>query len=245
MIYLTTDIHGKTDSLKRLLEAANFGDEDFLFILGDVIDRNGDGGVSLLIWLLTQPNVQLILGNHEYTFLLGNKWLFDEINDSNIDEFNYYKLSNLYNWQHNGGDVTIEAMRKISAETRADIITYLEECPLHETITVNDRRYILTHSGLGCFGKDKPLDDYIPHDLLWSRPMQNTVYNPEEYTVIIGHTPTLCYGSEFRNRIMKTESFWNIDTGAATKDGQPMLLCLDTLREYYIEPNGEIITIDP
>ena len=44
-------------------------DDDFLYILGDVIDRNGDGGVAMLRWIIARPNVQLLMGNHEAMML--------------------------------------------------------------------------------------------------------------------------------------------------------------------------------
>ena len=46
--------------LKKLLEYVNFYDDEdnWLYILGDVIDRNNNGGVDILKWLLFQPNVQ-------------------------------------------------------------------------------------------------------------------------------------------------------------------------------------------
>jgi serine/threonine protein phosphatase 1 len=65
MTYVISDVHGYSiEKLKILLEKAGFCEDDFLYILGDVIDRNGDGGVAILRWLLSRPNVQLILGNH-------------------------------------------------------------------------------------------------------------------------------------------------------------------------------------
>ena len=55
MIYAISDLHGyPLDRLKMLLDKAGFCDKDFLFIIGDVIDRNGDGGVSILSWLILQ-----------------------------------------------------------------------------------------------------------------------------------------------------------------------------------------------
>lgn len=53
MIYVTSDLHGYplSDCL-RLLDSAHFSDEDDLIILGDVIDRNGDGGIGTLRWML-------------------------------------------------------------------------------------------------------------------------------------------------------------------------------------------------
>lgn len=62
MTYVISDFHGyPLEKLKMLLAKANFGEDDFLYILGDVVDRNNDGGVEILEWLLSQYNVQLIL----------------------------------------------------------------------------------------------------------------------------------------------------------------------------------------
>ena len=45
-IYVTSDLHGlPLADLKRLLNMVNFNDDDWLFILGDVIDRQNDGGI--------------------------------------------------------------------------------------------------------------------------------------------------------------------------------------------------------
>ena len=35
-----------------LLDKAGFCDDDELFVLGDVVDRNGDGGVEMLMYLI-------------------------------------------------------------------------------------------------------------------------------------------------------------------------------------------------
>ena len=234
MIYLTSDLHGRFDCLKRLLCKAKFGDGDWLWIIGDVIDRNDDGGVAILKWLLLQPNAQLILGNHE-NFLLANRWLFEEVNDENIDNFNRNNLSMLSAWQANGGDVTIKALSAEPAETRQDILDYLGDCPLIERVIVNNRTYVLAHGGLGNFRKEKKLSDYSPNEILWERPSLTTVYSPDEYIVVVGHTPTFVYSDRYKNRMIKTDSFWNIDTGAAGKNGRPMLLCLDNLEEYYLD----------
>ncbi len=55
MIYAISDLYGyPLGKLKALLNKVNFCNDDFLYILGDVIDRNGDGGVEMLCWLLKQ-----------------------------------------------------------------------------------------------------------------------------------------------------------------------------------------------
>lgn len=242
MIYVTSDIHGRMDCLEKLLDCAHFNDDEnnWLYILGDVIDRNNNGGVDILKWLLLQPNVQLILGNHEQ-MLLSNKWIFREVNEDSTNALDEKDIALLSHWKSNGGDCTMKALAKQSRETRQDIIEYLEECPIIESVSVNDRRYILVHGGLGNYSKGKKLRDYTPNELLWDRPTFETKYDSEKYVVIFGHTPTGFYSSDYKNRMIVTDDWWNIDTGAAMNGGRPMLLCLDDLSAYYIEDDGTVL----
>jgi serine/threonine protein phosphatase 1 len=69
MIYVTSDLHGISPaSFRQMLRSADFGEEDFLYVLGDVIDR-GEYGAELLLELTQMPNAQLLLGNHEALLL--------------------------------------------------------------------------------------------------------------------------------------------------------------------------------
>ena len=100
MIFVTSDLHGyPLSNFQDLLHRAGFGQQpdDFLFILGDVIDRNGDGGVETLCWLLTQPNVQLLLGNHE-AFLLACDFLFETITESSLDSITESQMEIFTHW---------------------------------------------------------------------------------------------------------------------------------------------------
>lgn len=108
-IYVTSDLHGlPLSKLKQLLDNANFNHKtDWLFILGDVIDRQNDGGVEILKWLTEQPNIQLILGNHE-AMLLSCDFVFDEITDKSIEQFDSKKMELLMNYMQNGGGVTLK-----------------------------------------------------------------------------------------------------------------------------------------
>ena len=126
MVYVTSDLHGRFDCLKILLDKSGFYDSDdnWLYIIGDVIDRNCDGGVDILKWLLIQSNVQLILGNHE-DMLLSNAWVFDEVTDESLSGLEAMNIEALRQWEANGGDVTLKALSKESHSTRCDIIEYL------------------------------------------------------------------------------------------------------------------------
>lgn len=235
MIYVISDLHGYPLSrFLQLLKKADFSEDDFLFILGDVIDRNGDGGVEMLRWLLWQPNAELLLGNHE-AMLLSCDFVFDEITEEGIEQLTSEKMSLLMNYMHNGGDVTLKALRKLAAASREelyDILDYLREAPLYETVSAGGRDFLFVHAGLENFRKDRKLSDYSSDELLWARPAIDENYFNDVMTVF-GHTPTGSYGAAYEGEILKTATWINIDTGVASGN-EPVLLRLDDMAEFSL-----------
>lgn len=230
MIYVTSDLHGYSlDKFKDFLNKVGFCDEDFLYILGDVIDRGPDG-IKLLRWMMLQPNVQLILGNHE-SMMLACDFLFDEITEDSIAKLTGTKLNIYQTWVSNSGQVTLDALSGVRNKEIQYILEYLQEAPLYETITVNNRDFVLVHSGLGGFRKDKKLSEYSPTDLLWTRPTLYTDYF-DDVTVIFGHTPTVLLDSKYLGKIVRTKTWINVDVGVGIGQA-PCLLCLDTMKEIY------------
>lgn len=233
MIYVTSDLHGcSLESFQRLLAQAGFRQEDYLFVLGDVIDR-GEHGAELLLWLTEQPNVELILGNHE-AMLLACEFLFEEVTDESLDRLTSERFDLLGNWLQNGGGPTLSGLRKIlkeSPELMEGILDYLRDAPLYEIVEVQGKRFVLVHAGLENFRPDRDLDDYSPEELLFGRPALDTAYYPDA-TVVFGHTPTVYYGEEYRGKAVRTDTWICIDTGAAM-GGSPMLLRLDDMEEFY------------
>ena len=234
MIYVISDLHGyPLEKLKKLLEKADFGKNDFLYILGDVVDRNGDGGVEILTWLLSQPNVQLILGNHE-AMLLACEFLFDEITEESISSFDSEKMEILTNYQLNGGDVTLKALSKLnkeSPETVADILDYLHDAPLYEAVTAGNKDYFLVHSGIDDFEKGRKISEYPADAFIWAWPEFEDEYF-DDITTVFGHTPTKYYGEEYSNKIIKTRTWIAIDMGAGDGVTEPVLLRLDDMAEF-------------
>lgn len=232
MTYVISDLHGyRIEKLKKLLEKANFGEDDFLYILGDVIDRNGDGGVGVLQWLLCQPNVELIMGNHE-AMLLACDFIFDEVTETNIEKLDDKQYGILQNYILNGGGVTLRNLAKLDKQTRFDIIDYLRDCPLYEAITVGDKDYILVHAGFENFSKDRKLSDYSPSELFWAEPELDDEYY-DDINTIFGHTPTGLFGEEYKGKIVRTRTWTCIDCGAAT-GLEPVLLRLDDGKEFKL-----------
>ena len=234
-VYITSDLHGlPLNDLKKLLNSVNFNDNDWLYILGDIIDRQNDGGVEILKWLLNQPNAQLILGNHE-AMLLSCDFVFNEITEENILGFTPDKMELLMNYTQNGGDVTLKSLRKLmkdDPETVVDILDYLREAPLYETVSAGSNDFLLVHSGLDNFDKNKKIADYTADELIWAWPELNDEYFSDIITVF-GHTPTMSYDHANKGKILKTKTWIDIDVGVPYGNS-PALLRLDDLKEFYL-----------
>lgn len=232
MIYVTSDLHGyPLGKFKALLDKAGFSENDFCFVLGDIIDR-GPEGIKTLRWLMNQPNFELLLGNHE-AMMLACDFVCEDITDESIANLTSQKLGTYTTWISNGGQQTLNELHTLSNEERKNIFDYLRDSPLYEAVTAGDRDFLLTHSGLGSFDKNKKLSEYSTFDLIWNRPNLNAKYFDDIITVF-GHTPTLYYGLDYKGKAIVADTWINIDTGAAC-GGNPMLLRLDDLKEFYAD----------
>jgi serine/threonine protein phosphatase 1 len=232
MVYVTSDLHGYSlDKFREILEKVNFSADDFLYILGDVIDRGPDG-VRILRWLLAQPNVQLILGNHEM-MMLSCDFLFDEITDASIENLTGSKLISYSVWASNSAQPTLTALSATRNREIQYILDYLRDAPLYELITVNGRDFLLVHSGLGNFRENKKLSEYSEMELLWTRPTLADRYF-ENITTVFGHTPTVYFGDKYKGKAIATDTWIDIDVGAGL-GLTPMLLRLDDMKEFYFE----------
>lgn len=231
-VYVTSDLHGfSIEKFKQLLHVIGFCDDDWLYILGDVIDRNNDGGIGILLWLLEQPNVQLIRGNHEQ-MMLACSWVFEEITEETLEQVSEQRVEKLNHWLRNGAAPTISSMKELlrrSPETVKDVVEYLSDTPLCESVEAGGRSFLLCHGGFRNFDKNKKLSDYSESDILWHRPNADERFFDNVLT-IIGHTPTGYYGC--KGRAFKTDTWIDIDVGGAS-GATPMFLRLDDMKEIY------------
>ena len=235
MIWITSDLHGfPHDAFLQFLADSGFSDGDELYVLGDVIDRNGDGGIESLRWIMSQPNVHFLLGNHE-DMMLRCSFLFVE-DGRESEGLDLDEAMRLMNWMDNGADATIRSLRKLldtSPEELPRILRFLEDAPLFKVLEVGGKKYFLSHAGLGNYVKDKPFVDYDTDDLLWFRPELDTVY-AGDMTFIFGHTPVAAFGPDYEDRMLRTDTWIDIDTGASYGH-RPMLLRLDDEKAFYID----------
>lgn len=230
--YVMADIHGEYDKFTDMLSLINFNDDDTLYIIGDVIDRGPDS-IKLLKDLSMRSNIYPIVGNHELVARMILRKLMVEVTDANADShLDTETLGILMEWSANGGDTTIKEFSSLSISERLDLLDYLDEFVLYETLDVCGKTFVLVHGGLGNFVPGKKLRDYNPDELTFCRPDYNIKYfdNPDIY-VISGHTPTLSITGE-------ASVYYNgnnivIDCGAAY-GGRLACLRLDDMEEFYV-----------
>ena len=234
MIYVASDLHGyPLESFLQLLESVGFNEkDDFLYLLGDLVDRGNDGA-ELLKWASMQSNVQVLLGNHE-AMLLSCSFLFDEVNDESLSNLSVEKMELLSTWLANGAAPTLDGLRKILKEDPDvfwGMMDLLKEAPLFEVLEVNSRRFVLVHGGLENFRPDRRISEYLPEEILWARPDLNTEYFTDGTIVVFGHSPTHTFHPRYNSQPIITKSWICIDAGV-TSGNRPIILRLDDLQVF-------------
>lgn len=197
--------------------------DDTLYVLGDVIDRYPDG-IRILRLLMKMPNVQMLLGNHEYMMLDALYYNVDCPPDWR-GQNKYLRL-----WYSNGGEGTHSYMKHIRKSLRLEIFQFLHALPLNLEVTVNDKRYLLIHGGI-----DDANECMGTREIVWKR-LQGYEAMPEGKTVIFGHTPTAHYQEALPMNIWHGNHMIGIDCGSGyPEDGRLSCLRLDDMREFYSE----------
>ncbi len=220
MTYIISDIHGRADRYHNLLDRIHFSDEDQLYVLGDVIDRNPDG-IQILQEIIDADNILMILGNHEYMMLNVVKTI--------PEEWNEQWAENLGLWYLNGGEVTYQAYQTLSGEKQRQIIEYIEHLPLNRHISVIGKDYLLIH-GSPEAAYSEGNTEYPDRTMyaVWNRfdPFAENTYAPQ--TVICGHTPTIYFTGRIPMEVVKNGNVICMDCGCAYPNGRLACLCLET-----------------
>lgn len=218
MTFVVSDIHGREDRFDTILDQIEFSDNDSLYILGDVIDRNPDG-ISLLKRIMKMTNAHMLLGNHELMMLEACK------NPG---------FANMGRWYWNGGQTTYEQFSALPEYDQKEILDYIESLPLNLEVTVNGINYLLVHG----IPEDSVLQcnyeryDNLLQAIVWVRISDETPI-PDDKIVIFGHTPTDHYQDKHPLQIWCGDHRIGIDCGAAYSHGRLACLRLDDMKVFY------------
>ena len=235
MKYVMSDLHGSLENFEAILKQIELQAEDTLYILGDVIDRH-PAGIRILRRVMKMPNVQMLLGNHEWMMLraLDAPYPGDEAGDEPLSD-------RIRLWYANGGRSTHTSwLFGTPKKEKFKILDYLRSLP----VNIETEGYKLVHAApielyeeYGRSGHESALE----FDL-WEREI---LADPPDIgqTVIFGHTPvsylTAAYGALSPVSIGKAHPWIGIDCGSGFPENHPLyrgrLACLrlDDMRVFY------------
>ena len=233
-ILIVSDIHGGLDVFKRLLQRVNFCKDDYLFILGDLIERGPKSieTIRYVLSLVEEGNTFVLKGN--------NDTIVDDILENTFDR-------NFYNFVLPRGSIYLEMCNQLGIEINDDTnfkkinpilyshykkeINFVYDLPQ----IIETDRFIFAHAGIDNFGSLEEND-------AWRVMRQDTFVNFAAISpklTFVGHYPCVVYSyhnadyapkRNFQKRII------SIDGGYAVKDeGHINLIIVDSESNINID----------
>lgn len=187
-ILCISDIHGGLDLFKNLLKKVNFNNNDYLFIIGDIIEKGPNSLETLqyIIELSKQDNVFVLIGNNDFA-------LINILNNEKIDKYPNYleKCNSIYH--------DFEKYFNIKIKTKDDILIINE---LIRTTFKNEINFIMNlptiietdnllfaHASITDYNNINNLDykEVTKYDYF----MRKDFFLPKR--LIVGHYPSVAY----------------------------------------------------
>ncbi|MBR2722323.1 MAG: metallophosphoesterase [Clostridia bacterium] len=222
MTYVMSDIHGNYQKFKTMLDRISFGEDDVLYLLGDLVDY-GEESMELIEDISYRLNVYPVAGEHDFLAARMLKGFSKMLSSGSAPDAEY--IAQMTAWVQDGGQTTLEGFRALDEDAREGVLEYLEDMTLFEEVTVKGQDYLLLHAGIADFDADTDLEDYQPEDF-FTEPLDASYPLMEDKILIVGHVPTAS------GKITRGEGSILIDCGAG-EGGQLGCLCLETGEEYY------------
>ena len=230
--YICSDLHGEYNAYKTIIN--RLGENDKLYILGDVIDR-GEDGIKILQDIINRQEkgqVEFFMGNHELMMLqtlLGNEeskelWL-----------------------EGNGGEATYRDYKKLPLEEQIKIKDFLLNTNIYKQINENNQDYYLVHAK-AIQDEEKKSQTYKEmieqgleskiKEALWTRvgthegDCKDYEIAKKDVFTIIGHTPVNNSLINFK------QGYVDIDCGISYDEQVALVNLTDGTVEYF---SGESI----
>lgn len=234
-ILCISDIHGGINLLKELLKKVNFTSNDYLFILGDIIEKGPDSLKTLrfVIELAKQENVFVLIGNNDFA-------LINILNDEKIDKYPNYlkKCQSIYHDFEKYFNLKIESkedilkINKLIRKEFKDEINFIINLP---TIIETDK-LLFAHASITDYNNLENLDykEVTKYDYF----MRKDFFLPKR--LIVGHYPSVAYCDKqctLRPISDHNKNIVSIDGGYTAKIGGQLNCYIieneETLQESY------------
>ena len=231
MIYVVSDIHGCSDKYKALLEKLNLGENDRLYVLGDVVDRGPDGP-KILLDMMKRKNVVFLFGNHDESACIilsqlgGRESLL-------LKEKCGPEILNA--WLSDGGSTTYtQFFKELTKRERNMILRYIRNARRYALLEINGQKHLLAHSipEIEIYKAQGGLQGLDQMDFSFNETDYDVCYDPD-IIMVSGHTPTGLIHPAYAGRIFRKNNHIAVDCGAVF--GYPLgCICLDTGEEIYV-----------
>lgn len=245
-IYTVSDIHGYYDLFLKGLSEIHFSEGDFLWCLGDMIDRGPDG-IKILQHIMNHDNMDLLIGNHELMLLNSVDGSGEAICNG----------KDVYLWlDANGGRFTFYQYKTLPKEDRINLLVWMRQRYVVRKVFIDNDTYCLTHSFYDPKCENKRYCELSYSDvwnITWSSIWREddltqslNIYPQYPYTFITGHVPVQTirkrYKADQEWSLLKSFSIDNmicIDGGCAMGSINEVangliFLRLDDMSEYAI-----------
>lgn len=246
-ILVTSDIHGGVDVLKSLLSKANFSDDDYLFILGDLIEKGPKSleCVRFIMKLVENGNTFVLKGNNDNAIemIKSNSINFDtykSLNNSNSIYTDMMKELNLD--VHNQEE--LNNANKLILERFTNEIDFLTNL-VH---IIETDRLLFAHAGIDNYDS---LEDNNPYRVM----KQDTFCfyaQPSPKLLFVGHYPTLVYMNnnifDYAPKRNFKKNIISIDGGySVKKGGQINMVIIDSENtmniDYIFEDDNPVFEV--
>ena len=232
MRYIIADIHGCYEEYMELIQKIKLSEKDYLYILGDALDR-GPEPMKVILDILKRQKVTYIIGNHDYLFLYFVRKLGLDL--SNVENLSAEDITDFQVYLEDGGRTTIEAFLKLSQDEKQKVCDFLENANVYDEVLVNDKKYVLVHAGICNFKEETSLDEYDVLDFICERTDYSRRYYQDNNTcVITGHTPTMSINADFSSQVFIGNGHIAIDCGCVY-GGMLAAYCMETCDITYVE----------
>ena len=231
MTYAISDLHGRLDLYREILEKITFRAEDSLYILGDIGDRN-EGGIQIFKEVMDKPNIHMLMGNHE-------QMMFDAILHPDAVSLNGNE-TNEQLWFRNGGSITKKEFRGETKEVQDKILQYIGSLPLNIELNIDGTDFLLVHGMPTCmFEKYGREYETVAEFAVWERIESWMKVDFPADVMICGHTPTWYYRDENPMKICNVrENVYDIDCGCASGEEYGGRLCCLRLEDMSVFYTG-------
>lgn len=261
-ILVTSDIHGHLSLFKKVLEKAEFCENDELVIVGDIVEKGPDslGALRFVMELCKKGNVTVLIGNVD----AYRMELIDNLNENNAEDYYNFLLSTREWFGSSFHDelaeecgYKINAPEDILSSKKAITEHFKEEFDFLAGLptVVETQSFVFVHGGLY---EKEPSDnsrreayELTKYDSFMSRTEQ--IF--DKY-VIVGHWPVNLYNDRIQqlNPVFdRKKHIISLDGGCGTKKYPqlnlltiPDIFCSDD-EIGYISCDGlsKIIALDP